>query len=251
MNVMFLIDHDQDVLYEVRDYCRALLLAENGSVEQVAAWLENRYAEQFAQRHHLTALTKEDWQALAESCLADTQELIGYERKNGLPTTSGPLLQDEELDVEGEYGDRQRTPSETIDLAHEALTQMDKPRIQRVFGDEVTNVMYDALNSLIEMAEREQRKEAAINDVSITGIGSLRQILLRRRVEIDLPFNARAVLAKDEQGYSFTWDCCYHDEDLSHPNRSEVTFDALINIVFNLLYGASFPYGEHVPIDEC
>jgi hypothetical protein len=159
MNVMFLIEHDQDVLYEVRDYCRALLLAENASAEQVAAWLERRYTEQFAQRHHLTALTKEDWQALAESCLADTQELIGYERKNGLPVTPDPPLQDGEIDMEDEGGNGQRTPSETIALAHEALTQMDRPWIQRVFGDEVTDVIYDALNLLVEMAEKEQIKQ--------------------------------------------------------------------------------------------
>src|SRR5579884_900507 len=156
MDVMFLTEHDQDVLYEVRDYCRTLLLAGHLSIEQVAAWLERRYSERFAQHHHLTALTREDWQTLAESCLADTQELIGYEQKNGLPVTSDPPLQDGEIDAEDEDGNGQRTPSETIALAHEALTQMDKPWIQRVFGDDVTDVIYDALNLLIEMAEKEQ-----------------------------------------------------------------------------------------------
>lgn len=83
LGVTFLIDCYQDVLYEVRDYCRGMILAGTESCEDVAQWMQAQYAERFA-TDGFESLTRDDWLDLAESCLADTQEVMGYEEANEL-----------------------------------------------------------------------------------------------------------------------------------------------------------------------
>jgi hypothetical protein len=84
LDVTFLIDHDQDLLYEVRDHCRGVILAGKEASEDIALWMQEHCTERFAHHHHLNALGEKDWLSLAESCLADTQEVMGYEEAHGL-----------------------------------------------------------------------------------------------------------------------------------------------------------------------
>lgn len=75
----WLLEHDQDKYYRIRDYCRELIAADMAESELVIAFLKNTYEW----RH-----SDEEWQRLADDFLADTQELVAYERENGLPVES-------------------------------------------------------------------------------------------------------------------------------------------------------------------
>ena len=88
LDVTFLIDNDQDLLYEIRDHCREMIRAGKASYEDIALWIQEHNIEHFAQHHHIHALVKKDWLALAESCLTDTQEVMGYEEAHGLSVKS-------------------------------------------------------------------------------------------------------------------------------------------------------------------
>jgi hypothetical protein len=73
-------------------------------------------------------------------------------------------------------------------------------------------------------------------DIQIPGIGSLRQTLEDAQVVISLPSDAEARLGKDDQGYSFTWECCFYQEDQHFPAARGMSFETLIEGIFSLLF---------------
>ncbi len=81
--VDFLIEHDQDALYETRDYLREILSHGKGAdIHRVATWMAEQFADSWRTFDFAQGITETDWFALAQSCLEDTEEIVEYERKH-------------------------------------------------------------------------------------------------------------------------------------------------------------------------
>ena len=88
LTIDFLIEHDQEALYETRDHIRELIAA--GQVpdsRELAIWMAAEFSASWRDFDFApNGLRDEQWLELAESCIADTLEVVEYEQAHKLPT---------------------------------------------------------------------------------------------------------------------------------------------------------------------
>ena len=87
LTIDFLIEHDQEALYETRDHIRELIAAGQApDSHELAIWMAAEFSKSWQEFDFANELRDEQWRELAESCMADTLEVIEYEQAQKLPT---------------------------------------------------------------------------------------------------------------------------------------------------------------------
>ncbi|MGH9825499.1 MAG: hypothetical protein ACREDR_19885 [Blastocatellia bacterium] len=88
LTIDFLIEHDQEALYETRDHIRELIATGQApDSRELAIWMVAEFSESWRDFEFApNGLRDEQWRELAENCIADTLEVVEYERAHKFPT---------------------------------------------------------------------------------------------------------------------------------------------------------------------